>query len=383
MALPHGLNLQLLGKRVLRKPCWYNDETSGLVNSAGCQQGASRGLLALNHVLRSLRASQTPVNLALFQTLSSSRDTENFDLLDLLDVTAAFGIASEPLPQRRAGAAYLLHSPGHFVALTPTRLGYLLCDSLLPLPFILTAAELEAVLTLYCHMQLQTAHPHTCLTPGGLAAGQACVCGDDRLLRVAMANFTRFPGFGIQGPLRLFRWKMCKMIGGRGPHSICAKDALIRWGRGGSTQFPHKIVQRRWGRGAPRNSPTKLREQGGGGALCKFHTKNKCRRGALQYPHKNVATLLVTSAEQKIFSKLCFQRGAARFGPRFFSSCCKLGARDLCAAFSHGVILTLEADIVFFNFFLAPLLGDVEQAKIFFLQKVHGFGGLNLRTFLS
>ena len=54
----NGLNLQLLGKQVLRKPYWYNDETSGLVNEAGCQQGASCGLLALNHVLRSLRLAE-------------------------------------------------------------------------------------------------------------------------------------------------------------------------------------------------------------------------------------------------------------------------------------------------------------------------------------
>ena len=125
--------------------------------------GASKALLVdfspFNHVLRSLRASQKPVKpRSLFRLCPARRTRRNFDLLGLLDVAAAFGIASEPLPQRRAGSAYLLHSPGHFVAVTPTRLGYLLCDSLLPLPFILTSAELEAVLTLYCHMQLQTAH---------------------------------------------------------------------------------------------------------------------------------------------------------------------------------------------------------------------------------
>ena len=152
------LGVEALGRRVLHKPLWYNDELSGLINLAGCQTGATCGLLALNHILRSLRVAKTPIGLPLFREITDSSDTEDFDMLDLLDVAAAFGVASAPLPERRKCAGYLLHSPGHFVALAAARLGYLLCDSLLPLPYIFTADEVDQAITLFTAMQTASAH---------------------------------------------------------------------------------------------------------------------------------------------------------------------------------------------------------------------------------
>ena len=97
-----------------------------LINSHGCQIGLSCGLLALNHELRSLIPAAAPVTLAMFAAVTGATAGENFDLLDLLTFAQSSGLG-EPLPARRPRAAYLLHSPGHFLALTPTRLGYLLC----------------------------------------------------------------------------------------------------------------------------------------------------------------------------------------------------------------------------------------------------------------
>ena len=135
-----------------------SDAATLLINSHGCQIGLSCGLLALNHVLRSLIPAATPVMLAMFAAVNGDTAGENFDLLDLLTFAQSAGLGAEPLPARRPRAAYLLHSPGHFLALTPTRLGYLLCDSLQSLPYILTAVEQENLLNLFHSMQLQSAH---------------------------------------------------------------------------------------------------------------------------------------------------------------------------------------------------------------------------------
>ena len=94
----------------------------------------------------------------MFAAVTGGAAGENCDLVDLLTFADSAGFRAEPLPVRRARAAYLLHSPGHFLALMPTRLGYLLCDSLEALPYILSAQEVDGLLDLFHHMQLQSAH---------------------------------------------------------------------------------------------------------------------------------------------------------------------------------------------------------------------------------
>ena len=155
---PNNLGFSGCGRTVLAKPNWYNDPTSGLVNAFGCQIGASCGLLALNHILRGLGVMDTPLTLHQYQAATDDAAHENFDLLPLLSCAGSLGVKTEPLPAARPEAAYLLHFPGHFVALVPTRLGCLLCDSLWPLPFILTVNEADALLRTCSAMQTATAH---------------------------------------------------------------------------------------------------------------------------------------------------------------------------------------------------------------------------------
>ena len=154
----NDLGLHRLGRAVLQKPLWFNDLATGFVNASGCQIGATCGLLALSHVLRGLGTDSAPLTLQRYRAHSGDYDSENFDLLNLLSFADAHGVSSEPLPSSKPRCAYLLHSPGHYVALVYTRIGTLLCDCLHPRPFILTADESMQILHLFSAMQQRTAH---------------------------------------------------------------------------------------------------------------------------------------------------------------------------------------------------------------------------------
>ena len=154
----NDLGLHQLGRAVLQKPKWYNDPATGVVNAFGCQNGATCGLLALTHVLRGLGAETLPLTLARYRAISGDEASENFDLFNLLSFADAQGVSSEPLPLTTPRSSYLLHSPGHYIALVYTRMGTLLCDSLRPLPYVLTADECVQLLDLFCAMQRKTAH---------------------------------------------------------------------------------------------------------------------------------------------------------------------------------------------------------------------------------
>ena len=93
------------------------------------------------------------------------------------------------MPSVHPNAAYLLHAPGHYLALVPTKLGYLLCDSLGPLPYVLTANDASALLSVFHTMQHATGH---------MDMATACCCVDGHLfveaqltnesLRIAVHN---------------------------------------------------------------------------------------------------------------------------------------------------------------------------------------------------
>ena len=155
---PNPHNIACVGRQVLQKPRWFNDAASGMIGQTGCQCGATCGLLAITHILRNWRLVREPITLTAYQLSTGDMDEENFDLFNLLNFAATFGLRSAPLPTEKPRAAYLLHSLGHFVSLVPTRLGTLLCDSLHPLPFICTTADVATLLRLFQDMQASTAH---------------------------------------------------------------------------------------------------------------------------------------------------------------------------------------------------------------------------------
>ena len=123
-------------------------------------------------------------------------------------------------------------------------------------------------------------------------------------------------GFWASRPSAPFWLQIVQNDGGRGPHRICSKDAPTRGGRR-----------------ALRNFHTKLCKQGGGGGLYAISTQN-------------CSTLLVTSPQQKIFSKLSFKRRAPLLCPGFSLFQPNL-AWVLCAIFSHGVPQALEVNDFF------------------------------------
>ena len=99
-----------------------------------------------------------PLTLAAYSACTQDSDVGNFDVLPLLDFASAYDLLYEPLPVVHPNAAYLLHAPGHYLALVPTKLGYLLCDSLRPLPYVLIANDAGALLSVFHTMQLATGH---------------------------------------------------------------------------------------------------------------------------------------------------------------------------------------------------------------------------------